>query len=371
MKPIPFLTPRLPEPGLVAQDYAEIFKSGVFTNSGLFEHRFAAELSQWIGGAAAVAVTASATASIQLASRMLFHPTRRFVLVASFTAAAVPLAVRWSGHDPLLVDIESGSWQPDADMAEEALERESDEIAGILLTNTFGTANASIERWETLAQRFGMALIIDSAAGFGSCYPWGERLGARGTCEIFSFHATKTLGIGEGGAIAARDRGVVEELDRLKNFGFDEDRRSYGLGLNAKLPELSSAIGLRQLDGFAERLAKRREVLGWYTADLRPMGLEFQHGVELSVPPFVSVALPECDQRDAVECALTHGQIGWRTYYNPPIHMQPAFADIRQAGELTETQALSERIISLPLDDYLSREDVSRVTELLGEALGG
>lgn len=369
MKPIPFLTPRLPEPTLVARDYAEIFEAGVFTNNGPFDRRFAEDLSRRIGSGTAVTVTANATTSIQLASRTLFHPNREFVLVASFTAPAGPLALRWSGYEPLLIDIEASSWQPDVEMAEAALESGSDHIAGILLTNTFGTANSSIERWEHLAERFGMALVIDSAPGFGSRYPWGEVLGARGTCEIFSFHATKTLAIGEGGAIASRDHGLIDEFDHLKNFGFDQERRSHGLGLNAKLPELSSAMGLRQLEQFALRTDKRREVLGWYLADLKPMGLDFQDGVELSTPPFLSVALPRAVQREAVGCALTRAQIGWRAYFNRPIHLQPAFAGARKASELPQTQALAERIISLPLDDDLSRGDVTRVTEVVGKAL--
>ena len=61
--------------------------------------------------------------------------------------------------------------------------------------------DSDIDHWERLSDRYEVPLVIDSAAGFGSRYPWGEELGARGACEVFSFHATKSLAIGEGGAV--------------------------------------------------------------------------------------------------------------------------------------------------------------------------
>jgi dTDP-4-amino-4,6-dideoxygalactose transaminase len=370
MKPLPFLTPRLPDPSLIAQDYADIWAAGIFTNSGPFERRFAAELARWIGNDVAVAVTSNATTATQLACRELFHADRRHALVASFTAAAVPLALRWSGYEPVLIDIDPESWQPDVAMAERFLEHAGSDVAGILLTNTFGTANSSIERWETLAQKFELSLVIDSAPGFASRYPWGEPLGSRGTCEIFSFHATKTVAIGEGGAVAARDHGVIERINRLKNFGFDDERRSLSMGLNAKLPELSAAIGLRQLDVLAERVARREHVLGWYVSNLEPLGCAFQAGAMQTAPPFLSVVLPASTQRDAVGCALTRADIGWRAYYNPPIHRQPSFGGVRVAEELNVTDDVSSRIISLPLDEQLTRDDVSRVAGVIGDVIG-
>ena len=371
MKPIPFLTPRLPDVSLVARDYTEICAAGVITNGGPFERRFAAELARWIGNDVGVAVTSNATMGLQLACKALFRADRRYVLVASFMFAAAPLAIRWCGFEPVLVDIEPDSWQPDADMAQRFIEREGDGVAGLLLTNTFGTANASIERWEALARRSGLALVIDSAPGFASRYSWDEPLGARGDCEIFSFHATKTMSIGEGGAVGARDHRVIERINQLKNFGFDDEGRSQSLGLNAKLPELGSAIGLRQLEVLDKRLAQRQDVLGCYARSLAPLGCRLQAGAMESAPPFVSVALPSHGQRDSVGRALSAAGIGWRTYYNPPIHRQPAFAGVRCAGALTRTEDLSGQIISLPLDDELTEEDVTGIADVIGQVVGG
>jgi len=140
--------------------------------------------------------------------------------------------------------------------------------------------------------------------------------------------------------------------------------------LNGKLPELSSAIGLRQLEMLPDRLAKRQQVLNWYLASLQPLGCVFQAGVARAVPPFLSVALASPDRRERAGTALEGARIGWRSYYNPPIHCQPTFADVRKAGELSVTEDLAGRIFSLPLDDRLSQGDVLRVAGVVGHVVG-
>jgi dTDP-4-amino-4,6-dideoxygalactose transaminase len=370
MKRIPFLTPRFTDPSVVARDYREIFEAGVFSNSGPFEARFAAELERWIGHDVGVAVTANATVGIQLACKTLFHRDRRTVPVASFTAPAVPLALIWSGFEPVLIDIEPQTWQPDLGMTERYLQREGDKVAGILLTSTFGTANAAIDAWEALAMRYRVPLVIDSAAGFASEYPWGEPLGARGNCEIFSFHATKTMAIGEGGAVVSRDHGFIQQINQLKNFGFDDKRISRGLGQNGKLPELAAAMGIRQLDAFKDRLTKRREVLRWYMNGLEPLGCAFQSEGALGVPAFVSVALPSQRHREQLGVELDEVKVGWRAYFDPPIHGHPAFAELQRAGDLAVTDDLSGRIISLPLDEWLTPADVGRIVSAVGCVVG-
>ena len=223
-----------------------------------------------------VALTANATLTIQLACSARFAADRPFALVPSFTAPAGPLGLAWCGFEPRFVDIDPVSWHPDVRDAERVLAEHPDEIAGILLTTTFGAANTDIGSWEALARRHDLSLVIDSAAGFGSSYPSGESLGARGTCEIFSLHATKPLPIGEGGAVASRDADLIDVIESTKNFGYDRTRRSVRLGTNAKLPELSAALGLRQLEGYPDRLARRRAVLAGYHEQLAPLGVQFQ-----------------------------------------------------------------------------------------------
>jgi dTDP-4-amino-4,6-dideoxygalactose transaminase len=369
MKRIPLIAPSFPPVDEVAADYAAIVERGIFSNGGPCEKRFAAALAAWIGNSVTVSVVSNGTAALELAVRVLLQarPARR-VLVPSFTFAAGPLAIRRSGFVPLFIDIDADTWQPSIDDAKDALDAHKD-VAGILLPSTFGVANRAIGDWEDLARRNALPLIIDSAAGFGSRYPWNEALGARGDCEIFSLHATKTLAVGEGGALASRDEAIVTATDRLKNFGFDDARESLALGTNAKLDELSSAIGLRQLEVLPRRLEVRQSVLAAYRSRLDAMGFQFQVGSDRSAPPFVSALLPSGALRDALSARLARASIESRTYYNPPVHRHRAFIEQANERPLPVTDDISRRIISLPMADDLDAGDLDRLALVAGVAL--
>jgi dTDP-4-amino-4,6-dideoxygalactose transaminase len=327
-------------------------------------------LEEWIGDGTSVSVVSSCTSGIELAVRTTFRPAP-LALVASFTFAGGPLALLACGHAPVFLDIDEVSWQPALAAARDVLRGRAEDVAGILLTATFGVADASIGEWEALAREYEVALVIDNAAGFGAEYPWGERVGARGTCEIFSLHATKTLAVGEGGVVSSHDPEVISTINRLKNFGFDDARRAVLRGINAKLPELSSAMGIRQLTGLSQRIEKRRSLLAKYDSLLRPLGFTFQPGAERSAVAFVSGLIPEAIQRDTLLAALDAAGVECRTYYNPPLHQHPVFTEYAATADLEVTDAVTARILSLPMADNLKVEAVERIAGVARGVING
>lgn len=355
---IPFLRPTFPPAEMVLEDYRRIVERGIYSNHGPVQRTFADALGQWIGQRSRVLPIASGTAGLELTIRAAFDPDRDQVLVASFTFAATAQAIRNSGYKPVFMDVAVDTWQPSYTQAASYLGKHEQAVAGILLTNTFGVANAEIGEWERLSEQFGLPLVIDSAAGFGASYPWGESLGGRGLCEVFSFHATKTLAIGEGGAVSSRDPAFIERISRMANFGFNDSRVAEIQGTNAKLSELACAIGLRQLEALERRLELRRQILGWYRQGLEPLGWTFQPGASESALPFVSVASDDPSSRSAFFSLLDKQQIEYRDYYNPPLHRHPAFLDCDSVGDLSITEELAGRVTSLPMYDDLPKDDV-------------
>jgi dTDP-4-amino-4,6-dideoxygalactose transaminase len=360
MTETPFLRPTFPDVGAVAAEYADIVANGIYSNGGPKHDALAAAMAQFIGGGVHVALAASATAGLQLACSAAFRPGR-WVIVTSFTFAAGPLAIRWAGFEPLFIDVDPMTWQPSLTAAASVLERVGPEVAGILLTTTFGVVIEEIAEWEVMAARHGVPLLIDAAAGFGSAYSTGERAGNRGACEIFSLHATKTFAIGEGGAISSADVSLVERVRRMANFGFDGTRGCVELGANAKLAELPSAIGLRQLVPLPARIASRQEIMRRYVDELGSLGFEFQPGAERSALPFVSVLAPDAAIRDRLIEALTVHRIGCRTYYSPPVHRQPYFENAPRVEPLIGVETLCSRVISLPMADGLGPDAPSAI----------
>ena len=369
---IPFIRPSFPGPEELTEDFGEIVRANWFTNFGPKEQQFARALGEYLGPDLHVATLANGTMALLAALNATVGPgTRdRYVLMPSFTFIAVPQAAVWAGYRPWFIDIDPDTWQPSASSARAVVERSRDRIAGILSANALGVGNPRIGDWENLAAEWDLPLVLDSAAGFGSAYADGARLGGRGACEIFSFHATKPFSIGEGGALVSRDPRLVEQTYQFQNFGFSGLWGSAGaqecmhLGINAKLQEINGAIGLRQLVGFDDRLASRRKVLGHYRSELTHMGLRFHPNAEASSVWCASVCCESAEQHGAVIASLRDHAIQPRDYYNPPLHLHPYFVANREwvaAADLTVTEDICSRIVSLPVHDYMAPEDVARV----------
>lgn len=369
---IPFIRPAFPSPGEIAADFADIAASNWYTNHGPVERRLADALAAYIGqGAHATTSASGTTALVAAVTALLGQGDRsRYVVMPSFTFVAVAQSVLWCGYRPLFIDVDELTLQPSLAAGAEALQRYGKGIAGILLCNTFGVGNPSIQDWETLAQADGVPLIIDSAAGFGSHYGAGEPLGARGNCEIFSLHATKPLAVGEGGAVAAKDADLIARIEAIQNFGFD-GRDSAALGFNGKLAELPAAIGLRQLATLDARIATRRAVLERFRVEFTPLGLTFQPNAEQSSLCFASVLCPSAEVKARITSLTATAGIGCRDYYNPPIHRQNFFAtnpDGWAATELSSTEDVCARIVSLPLHDDMAAADVTRIVDVVRAA---
>lgn len=369
---IPFIRPSFPASDELAEDFAEIAGANWYTNFGPKERQFARAVGAYLGPNLHVATLANGTMALIAALHATFGPgTReRFLLMPSFTFVGVAQAALWSGYRPWFIDIDPDTWQPCAQSARAVLERNRDRIAGILLANVFGVGNPQIDVWENLAAEWDLPIVVDSAAGFGSAYADGERLGGRGACEIFSLHATKPFAVGEGGVLVSRDPRLIEQAYNFQNFGFVKTRESIQLGMNGKLQEISAAIGLRQLAGLDHRLASRRKVLQWYRTGLAGVGLRFQRNADASSLCFASVLCRSADEKVAVLESLHRRAVQARDYYNPAQHQHPFFEtspELIESADLAVTESICSRIVSLPVHDHMAGSDVARVVAAVRE----
>jgi dTDP-4-amino-4,6-dideoxygalactose transaminase len=377
---IPFIRPSFPGPAELTEDFGEIVNANWFTNFGPKERQFARALGEYLGPDLHVATLANGTLALLAAlhATVGYGTQDRYLLMPSFTFIAVPQAAVWLGYRPWFIDINPDTWQPSVSSARAVLEHSRDRVAGILSANALGVGNPDIGEWEKLAAEWDLPLVFDSAAGFGSDYADGTRVGGRGDCEIFSFHATKPFSIGEGGALVSRDPRIIEQTYTFQNFGFGESWGSAGarqcihLGINAKLQEINAAIGIRQIVGLDDRLASRRNVLENYRSTLEPLGLQFHVNANASSVWCASVCCESTEQQAAVVASLRDHKIQPRDYYNPPLHLHPYFvanSELIGVADLTVTEDICSRIVSLPVHDYMAPEDAARVVAAVQQAV--
>lgn len=363
---IPFIKPDLPSSIEMGQLYDAIVDSNWFTNFGPMERKLSAQIAEYVGPGIHATTVSNATSGLMLAVAALMGkaPTeRRKVLLPSFTFAAGPEALIWCGLEPVFVDIDSDTLQPNFQDAQDYVAAHYTELAGILFCNIFGVGDPDITKWEELAKQYQLSLIIDSAAGFGSKYVDDYNLGSKGDCEIFSFHATKPFGVGEGGAITSKSAELIARLRTMENFGFNAERQVQDIGMNAKLQEINAAIGLWQMERLAPMLTLRQRILTTYSNKLKPLGFHIQPNMEKSTVCFVSVVAPSAKVADRLFMDLRENGIEVNRYYNPPLHHQAAFKMYETVGSMPHTNDICQRIISLPAHQDVTDADIKFIGE--------
>ena len=363
----PFIRPSFPDASELASDFDQIVRSNRYTNFGPYEARLCSAVQDYVGGGLFATTVANATLGLVLAlsHRTTLGGRRRNVLMPSFTFAAAPDAALLVGMQPVFVDIDPETLEMDLECGREYLATHEDEVAAVVLCNPFGIGAESISAWERLAADYGLALIVDSAAGFGSRYPDGSLLGGRGDCEIFSLHATKPFPVGEGGLILSRDPTFITNLRSRQNFGFGPERTVEQAGINAKLAELPCAVGLRQLARLSGRIAHRQYLARAYAEFLAGSDYVIPDGVYRSSVPFMSVLAPSCDDANVAFQNLRARGIEAQRYYNPPLHRHPAFSSLPRGHSLDVTDDVCERILSLPVHDGFTSDDVESICAAL------
>ena len=364
MAKIPFLRPQLPKLAEYERYLHEMDERRWYTNFGVLNSQFEQRvLKEYFQDRGAVTTLQNCTLGLMLAINHMKRPGAKFALMPSFTFAATPQAAMWCGLEPWFVDIDPQGWHMDADKLKQAVNTLGDQVAAVVTYATFGSV-IDTKPYEALMAR-GIPVIIDAAPGFGSSLE-GKQFGADFPgAVIFSFHATKAFGIGEGGLIYSANTDLIKALRRDSNFAFSQPGYAEGLGMNAKMPEIAAAVALATLDRFPAKLACRRELYQAYLTQAEQQGLlrdgwqtQDLHG---KVPSqFFALLAPSVAHADTLMQELTAAETEYRRYFQPHCQQQPAFARFAHDG-LPITDDIAARIISLPLWEGMTTSDVSQV----------
>ncbi len=358
------LVPDLPDAATLLPWLERIDRSRWYTNFGPLLREFETRLATFTGVADGGCVTtSSATAALELVLCGLGMVGGTRVLLPALTFPATALAVQRAGAVATVSDVDPHRWTLTPAMAREALRHRS--FGLVMPVAAFG-APLPIAEWDDFVAQTGIPVVVDAAAALGA-QPVGRRAHV-----VFSLHATKPLGIGEGGLLASADVALCDRVRRLSNFGFDRTLIRIAGGTNAKLSEYAAAVGLAQLERWPGVRARRAVLWRSYRRRLLDLPeLTLQAGLKESPPAVLGVRLP--DPLAAAEALAARG-IETRRWYLPALHEHPALGGLAVAGvgataDLPVTRALARTLLGLPFHGHLSEPEVDRVVTALGEAM--
>ena len=368
---ISFLETNVPKLSHLLLEIEHIENSGIYSNYGPVNTRFEQGLlSSVFGGTGECMTVCNATIGLMLAlkyvTRHISPREKPYVIMPSFTFSAAGHAVLWAGFTPLFVDIAPDNWAASQEAEKEALKKHGNEIAAIFPYATFGNP-IDIAHYSALSDEHGIPVVVDAASSLGALDAYGNGFGTGFPFPVvFSLHATKAMGVGEGGFIYCSDPTAISQMRAMGNFGFEQPRHASISGLNAKLPEVSALLGLEGLKTLDVIAARKAQVAAFYQ-DYLPYCV-FQKSTGLrSTYQFMPVCVPGADRtrRARLLDFMKESRIGTASYFSPHLAEQTYFSPYSAVNELPVTEAVSSSIISLPVKHTMTRDDVEYVsTEL-------
>jgi dTDP-4-amino-4,6-dideoxygalactose transaminase len=298
-----------------------------------------------------VVLCANATLAIQGLCEL--SPAEEFK-VPSFTFAATGLAVQKSGKKLGLLDIVADSWEIDIS------QNKLDSSTGVVPVAPFG-------RTLNLDKYLGIEnVIVDAAASLGSYLQSPVKL-EKNHSIVFSLHATKVLGIGEGGLVLFGDASKAQEFRTWLNFGFSGSRDSSILGTNAKMSEMQAAYGHAVLDHWEQEKAE------WGKARKRVEELEARHNLKSPtllkgvISPYWIIQAEEALILE-IESKFQDSNIQTRRWWSRGLHKMPAFKNY-STKEFPGTDQVASTTIGLPFFRDLGDEEIVALDSLLTQLL--
>lgn len=368
MTHIPFNRPH--STGDELRNIQEVMEGGHLAGDGPFTER----CNKWLEdrtGSAKVLLTNSCTAALEMAVNLVGIQPGDEVIMPSFTFPSTASAVARAGAVPVFVDIREDTLNLDEGLVEMAMTPQTKALMPV----HYAGVGCDMDELTRIASENGLSVLEDAAQGIEAKYR-SRHLGSIGRIGCLSFHETKNITSGEGGAILVNDPALVEAAEVLRDKGTNRARFFRGeighytwvdAGSSYLMSEIAAAFLWAQL-GQAEWITRRRlEVWNAYHdgfAELEAAGLVrrpvLPDGCEHNAHIY-RLVFPDREKRNRLIARL--GERGIKsTFHYSPLHLSPAGRRFGRAHDkLPVTEAVSDRVLRLPVWVDMTDADVDRV----------
>lgn len=298
------------------------------------------------------------------------------VFVPDFTFFATAEVVALVGATPVFVDVDEDTFNIDPVKLEAAIQQTIQEgryePRVIIPVDLFGLP-ADYPAIEKIAEKYNLLILEDGAQGFGG------KIGERKACSFgqaatTSFFPAKPLGCyGDGGAIFTNDDDLAQVLDSIRMHGKGATRYdNIRIGLNSRLDTIQAAILQVKLRAFIDyELEKVNQIADTYTKRLKDIVTTpvIPDGYYSSWAQY-TIKLDSKEQRNSLQQKLKKQGIPTMIYYPKPLHKQVAFKNIASnARELSITENLCNRALSLPIHPYLEENTIAYLCKAIENSI--
>jgi dTDP-4-amino-4,6-dideoxygalactose transaminase len=375
-KLIPFNVPYVPE---ASKKYVlEALESNHQQGDGPFTTKASKMVSDLVGGGH-VLLTPSCTHALEMASMLANIGPGDEVILPSYTFTSAATAVTKFGATPVFVDIEMETKGIDVNQVRDAISPRTKAISWV---NYAGVA-PDIEGLQILAKEFGLLLIEDNAHGLGGTHK-GKPLGSFGDFATQSFHATKNIQCGEGGALVINNPQYIERAEILREKGTDRSKFIRGevqkyqwvdQGSSYLIAESLAAILVGQLEEFSLIQAKRQTIWNSYHSYLSEKKVQSSYSIaKLSrssenVSHIFFVEFQSRKERELVREIMRDSGFQLSTHYEPLNQSIHGKLLGKSFTECAFSRQFSESILRFPLYPQLNLDQAMVIAANFSEAV--
>ena len=348
---IPVMKPKLAKFEMAEPYLRLIDLNRIFTNYGPLvkqvENRYANYL-----GVKAENVVALVNATLAIQGCVQLSRVQKWA-IPNFTFAATAHAVALAGKDLQLVEVNATDWKINLDYV-------PTKSIGVIPVMPFGSPVniRDYSDWDYV--------VIDAAASLGSSLENIVELGPN-QFIVYSLHATKVLGAGEGSIVICGSEDNARKLRAWANFGFCETRESSFSGTNAKMTEFVAAYALAALDQKDIEQAEWSKVLNFKGKLVEELKISNISDLYPGFRPYWIFQVKD-NMRSMIK-NLNQNQIGNRTWWSTPISCMPAFSQFKLLGGDSISLELSTSLIGLPMWRDLSLKTVEKIVEVIEQSI--
>lgn len=357
----------------------ECLDTGWVSSVGSYVTKFENMVAEFAGCKYGVA-TSNGTTALHIALMLAGVQRDDYVIAPNVTFIASINSIKYTGADPILIDVDPQTWQMDLDLLEEFLENETDERDGeifyvhdgrtircIMPVHVLGNI-CDMDRLMQITKKYGLQIIEDSTESLGTYYK-GKHTGGFGMMGCFSFNGNKIITTGGGGVIVTDDEALAKKAKHLTTqaksdaFEYIHDE----IGYNYRLVNVLAAMGVGQMELLPSFIKRKKEIDNYYRNALTGVGdISFQK-IEQVVDCNMWLFTIMTENQKAVLKVLNDNQLQSRPFWVPMNQLKMFKDDVYYTKE-DKSNYIYQRCLSIPCSTNIKNEEMATVVEKIKSA---
>lgn len=358
---------------------SECINTGWVSSVGAYVNKFEEMTAAFTGAKYAVA-TSSGTTALHICLLLAGVKQNDLVIVPNITFIASCNSIKYTGANPLLMDVEEGSWQMDLNLLQQFLETETEQkenscyhkktgkrIPVIMPVHVLGNM-CNMDRLTTLAKAHHLTIVEDSTEALGSFYN-GKHAGTFGLMGTFSYNGNKIITTGGGGMIVTNDEALAKKAKHLTTqakcdpFEYVHDE----IGYNYRLVNTAAAMGAAQMEQLPHFLKRKKEITEFYKSSLQAVGdIQFQQVLPQVQPNHWLPTICTQAQKKLLKM-LNERQLQSRPFWVPMNQLTMFRHDVYYTHNDVANK-IYQNCLSIPCSTNISNQDLELVAACIKEA---